>query len=139
MKLYPYPTRGWLLLLGIVAFIMVCTALTWRVAATNPSLSAELYIALGSALIVVSAVSLGAIMRAHYSSRAAFMPLILGPVVGCAAGGMGSVALVVWPDSWAALYLFAVAIVSFQAASILAVLVRRRSSPSQRSGQASER
>lgn len=137
IRLYEWSKRRWLPLLGGVAFTITCSALAWHAAAINPSFSSELLVALGSALIVVSAVSLGFIVRGRHPSRATRVPLILGPVVGCAAGGLGSIALVLWPDSWAALCLFAVAIIGFQVAGTLAIFVRVRGRPSQRPSQAS--
>jgi hypothetical protein len=124
MMLHEWLLRRWLLLFGGGAFAIACSVLAWRVAAIHPSFSSELYVALGSVLIVASSISLIFIVTASAQARTARVPLILGPVVGSAAAGLGSIALVAWPNSWTSLLLFAVAIVSFPMAGLLAIFLR---------------
>jgi hypothetical protein len=138
MRLRERSTRAWATLSGGVALTIGCSLLALHLAAIHTSLSAGLYVALGSATLLAGIVFLVLTVRGHYPSRAARVALILGPVVGCVSGGLGLIALGTWGDWSAALGLFAVTIICFQVAGIFAIFLRVRRRPRQRASPVQE-
>gem|GEM_PF-6310277 len=50
--------------------------------------------------------------------------VVLGPTVGCASAGLGSIVLALSPDAMVPLYLFVVSGIAFPTAGVLGILVR---------------
>ncbi len=62
-------------------------------------------------------------LRPELSLRACLV-VILGPAVGCASAGLGSIVSALSPDAMVPLYLFLLSAIAFPAAGVLAILGR---------------
>jgi uncharacterized membrane protein len=118
-----HSSKSRLLLVFVVAPLVILLSLfAWQVAGAHASLPKFLELALGLGLFGMSALSTGALMRRHDLSLRARFAMALGPSVGCACAGLGSITLALWPLSTAPLYFFLVSGVVFPVAVFLGIV-----------------
>lgn len=112
-----------LLLTFVVSLLVLLLSLfAWQVAGAHATLPKFLELALGLGLFGMSALSAGALVRRHDLSLRARFAMALGPTVGCASAGLGSITLALWPLSTAPLYFFLVSAVVFPVAAMLGIV-----------------
>lgn len=127
--------KSWLLLLFVAAsFVLVLSLFAWHVAGAHAALPKFLQLALGFGLFGMTALSIRALVLRPDLSPRARLAVVLGPVVGCASAGLGSIVLALWPGAMMPLYLFVVSGIAFPMAVTLGMvgIARhgRRHSPS---------
>ncbi len=116
--------RSWLLLLFVAAlFVLVLSFSAWHAAGAHAALPGFLEVALGFGLIGMSAFSVRALVLRPDLSLTARLVVVLGPILGCASAGLGSIVLALWPRAIAPLYLFVVSGIAFPVAVILGIVV----------------
>ena len=118
-----HSSKSRLLLMCVVPpVVMLLSLFAWQVARANASLPKFLELALGLGLFGMSAFSTRALLRRHDLSLRARFAMALGPSVGCACAGLGSITLALWPLSTAPLYFFLASGVVFPVAVFLGIV-----------------
>jgi hypothetical protein len=116
--------KSWLLLLLVVApLVLVLSLFAWHAAGAHAALPRFLQLALGFGLFGMSALSVRVLVLRPELSLTARLVVVLGPIVGCASAGLGSILLALWPRAMVPLYLFVVSCIAFPVAGILGILV----------------
>jgi hypothetical protein len=117
--------KSWLLLLFVVApLVLVLSLSVWHAAGAHAAIPRFLQLALGFGLFGMSALSVRALVLRPRLSLTARLVVILGPIVGCASAGLGSIVLALWPRATVPLYLFVVSVIAFPVAVILGIVLR---------------